>query len=143
MSDGSNPFILIARVTVKRGQVEAYLKIADTADKAVQASEPGMLFHNFDADPNDSHKFVWSEVYRRSSDFLDHLDNPPVQDYVAKHGTLADYFSIEIYGILGCISFQISDFRFQMPDLRFQISCFKFRMYDFIFHVSDSLNSKC
>ena len=57
-----------------------------------------MLFHNFDADPNDSHKFVWSEVYRRSSDFLDHLDNPPVQDYVAKHGTLADYFSIEIYG---------------------------------------------
>ena len=28
----------------------------------------------------------------------DHLDNSPVQDYVAKHGTLADYFSIEIYG---------------------------------------------
>ena len=44
MSDGSNPFILIARVTVKRGQVEAYLKIADTADKAVQGSESGMLF---------------------------------------------------------------------------------------------------
>ena len=98
MLDGSDPFILIARVTVKRGQVEAYLKIADTADKAVQASEPGMLFHNFDSDPNDSHKFVWSEVYRRSSDFLDHLDNPPVQDYVAKYGTLADYFPIEIYG---------------------------------------------
>ncbi len=70
MSDGSKPSILIAWVTVKRGQVEAYLKIADTADKAVQASEPGMLFNNFDADPNDSHKFVWSEVYRRNSDFL-------------------------------------------------------------------------
>ena len=57
-----------------------------------------MLFNNFDADPDDPHKFVWTEVYRKSEDFLFHADNPPVQDYVAKHSELATHFSIEIYG---------------------------------------------
>ena len=36
MSDGKNPFILIARITVKNGMVEEYLKIAYEADRAVQ-----------------------------------------------------------------------------------------------------------
>ena len=98
MPDGMTPFILIARKTVKEDKIEEYLNLADQTDKAVEASEPGMLFHNFDADPNDPKKFVWSEIYRYSSDFLFHADNPPVQDYVAKHDELADYFSIEIYG---------------------------------------------
>ena len=57
-----------------------------------------MLFHNFDADPEDPNKFVWPEVYRKSEDFLFHAHNPPVQDYVAKHSELATHFSIEIYG---------------------------------------------
>ena len=35
---------------------------------------------------------------RKSSDFLFHADNPPVQDYVEKHAELATHFSIEIYG---------------------------------------------
>ena len=45
MSDGKNPFILIARITVKNGMVEEYLKIADEADRAVHSSEPDMIFH--------------------------------------------------------------------------------------------------
>ena len=97
-----NPFVLIARITVKEGKVSEYMVIAKDADNAVNKSEPGMLLHNFDADPNDKHKFVWTEVYRNSADFLFHADNPPVQDYVNKHAELADHFSIEIYGNVSC-----------------------------------------
>ena len=73
-----NPFVLLARITVKNGCVEDYLKIAAAADVAVEKSEPGMLFHSFDADPDDGHKFVWTEIYRSSDDFITHADNPPV-----------------------------------------------------------------
>ena len=98
MSDSENPFVLLARITVKEGMVDEYLEIAEAADKAVEETEEGMLFHNFDRDPDDQHKFVWTEVYRKSSDFLFHADNPPVQDYVEKHAKPATHFSIEIYG---------------------------------------------
>ena len=98
MIDGENPFVILARITVKDGMVNDYLAIAEQADKAVEKTEEGMLFHNFDADPDDPNKFVWTEVYRKSEDFLFHADNPPVQDYVAKHSELATHFSIEIYG---------------------------------------------
>ena len=96
--DGENPFILIARIQVKAGMVNEYLEIADEVDKAVELSEPGMLFHNFDADPDDPLAFTWTEVYSNSSAFIKHDANPPVQEYVAKHADLADGFSIEIYG---------------------------------------------
>ena len=82
MADGKNPFILLARITVKEGMVDEYLKIASAADKSVQATEEGMLFHNFDSDPDDPNKFVWTEIYIKSQDFLFHADNPPVQDYI-------------------------------------------------------------
>ena len=98
MADCGTPFVLLAKITVKEGMVNEYLSIAAEADKAVEKTEEGMLFHNFDADPDDPHKFVWTEVYRKSEDFLFHADNPPVQDYVAKHSELATHFSIEIYG---------------------------------------------
>ena len=98
MADCGTPFVLLARITVKEGMVNEYLSIAAEADKAVEKTEEGMLFHNFDADPDDPHKFVWTEVYCKSEDFLFHADNPPVQDYVAKHSELATHFSIEIYG---------------------------------------------
>ena len=78
--------------------VDAYLEIAEEVDKAVENTEEGMLFHSFDRDPNDQHKFVWTEVYRKSDDFLFHADNPPVLEYVEKHAELATHFSIEIYG---------------------------------------------
>ena len=98
MSDSENPFVLLARISVKEGMVDAYLEIAEEVDKAVEKTEEGMLFHSFDRDPDDQHKFVWTEVYRKSEDFLFHLDNPPVQEYVEKHGEIANELSIEVYG---------------------------------------------
>jgi autoinducer 2-degrading protein len=98
MSNNETPFVLLARITVKEGMVDAYLEIAEEVDKAVEKTEEGMLFHSFDRDPNDQHKFVWTEVYRKSDDFLFHADNPPVLEYVEKHAELATHFSIEIYG---------------------------------------------
>ena len=98
MRDSENPFVLLARITVKEGMVDAYLEIAEEVDRAVENTEEGMLLHTFDRDPDDPHKFVWTEVYRKSDDFLFHVDNPPVEEYVEKHAELATHFSIEIYG---------------------------------------------
>ena len=98
MNDSENPFVLLARITVKEGMIVAYLEIAEKVDKSVEKTEESMLFHSFDRDPDDQHKFVWTEVYRKSDDFLFHVDNPPVEEYVEKHAELATHFSIEIYG---------------------------------------------
>ena len=95
---GKNPFILIARIQVKEGMVDEYLEIANSVDNAVEASEPGMLFHNFDSDPEDPLAFTWTEVYSNSKAFIKHDANPPVQEYVTKHAELADGFTIEVYG---------------------------------------------
>ena len=95
---GKNPFILIARIQVKEGMVDEYLEIANSVDNAVEASEPGMLFHNFDSDPEDPLAFNWTEVYSNSKAFIKHDANPPVQEYVTKHAELADGFTIEVYG---------------------------------------------
>ena len=97
-TEGENPFILIARVHVKEGMVEEYLKIANEVDNSVEDTEPGMLFHNFDADPNDPLTFTWTEIYKDSASFVAHVQNPPVQEYVDRHAELGDGFSIEIYG---------------------------------------------
>ncbi len=94
----SNPFILIARIRVKEGKVEEYLKIAKEADDAVNASEPDMLIHTFDQDPTDPLEFTWSEVYRTSEAMVHHINNPPVVAYVEKHQEIADKFEIEVYG---------------------------------------------
>ena len=95
---GKNPFILIACIQVKEGMVDEYLEIANSVDNAVEASEPGMLFHNFDSDPEDPLAFTWTEVYSNSKAFIKHDANPPVQEYVTKHAELADGFTIEVYG---------------------------------------------
>lgn len=97
---GKNPFLLIARIGVKENMIEEYLAIAEEVDNAVQESEPGMLFHNFDKDPDDPLGFVWSEVYTDSEALIAHINNPPVQAYVEKHDELADTFEIEVYGNL-------------------------------------------
>ena len=97
---GKNPFLLIARIGVKENMIEEYLAIAEEVDNAVQESEPGMLFHNFDKDPDDPLGFVWSEVYTDSKALIAHINNPPVQAYVEKHDELADTFEIEVYGNL-------------------------------------------
>ena len=97
---GKNPFLLIARIGVKENMIEEYLAIAEEVDNAVKESEPGMLFHNFDKDPDDPLGFVWSEVYTDSDALIAHINNPPVQAYVEKHDELADTFEIEVYGNL-------------------------------------------
>ena len=62
----SNPFILIARIRVKDGKTNDYLKIASEVDNSVKNSEPDMLIHTFDQDPKDKNEFTWTEVYRNS-----------------------------------------------------------------------------
>ncbi len=95
------PFMLLARIHVKPGSVDAYLDLARTTDKAVKASEPGMLHHTFDQDPDDPQSFVWSEVYANDEAFAAHVSNPPVQEYLKRHAELGDGFSIEVYGTVG------------------------------------------
>ena len=103
---GDNPFLLIARIQVKPGKVNEYLEIADTVDNAVQAAEPGMLFHNFDSDPLNPLKFTWSEVYENSEALLFHLNAPYIPEYVGAHDRLADSFEIEIYGNISKEAFE-------------------------------------
>ena len=98
--EGSNPFVMIARLTVKPGMVEEYLEIADDVDKVTKRYEPGMLFHNFDADPDNPLGFNWTEVYSNSEALVIHLTADYALDYVGKHNELADSFSVEIYGDL-------------------------------------------
>ena len=76
MTDSENPFVLLARITVKEGMIDSYLEIAEKVDKSVEKTEEGMLFHSFDRDPDHQHKFVWTEVYRKSDNFLFHADSP-------------------------------------------------------------------
>ncbi len=99
--DQSTPFMLLARIHVKPGCVDQYLELARITDAAVQSSEPGMLHHTFDQDPENPQAFVWSEVYANDDAFAAHLANPPVQEYLRKHAELGDGFSIEVYGTVG------------------------------------------
>ena len=73
------------------------MEIVEEVDKAVEKTEKGMFFSSFYHDPDDQHKFVWTEVNIKSDDFLFYADNP-VQEYIEKHAELATHFSIEIYG---------------------------------------------
>ena len=83
MSFGAEtPFILLARIQVKPEKVQEYLLLAAKTDKAVEDSEPGMLHHTFDHDPENPLCFVWSEVYKNDEAFLTHLANPPVGEYL-------------------------------------------------------------
>ena len=81
--------------------MDRYLELARVTDAAVQASEPGMMHHTFDQDPEDPQAFVWSEVYANDQAFAAHVSNPPVQEYLQKHAELGDGFSIEVYGTVG------------------------------------------
>ena len=99
--DKSTPFVLLARIHVKPDCVAAYLELARVTDEAVRASEPGMIHHTFDQDPDDPQAFVWSEVYANDEAFSAHVSNPPVQEYLQKHAELGDGFSVEVYGTIG------------------------------------------
>ena len=100
MNPKHSPFVLIARVRVSPGKVDDYLAIAAEADSAVKETEPGMLMHNFDADPDDPLQFTWTEIYRDDESLIAHINNPPVQEYGKKHLELAESIEVEIYGTL-------------------------------------------
>jgi len=91
-----SPFILLARCHVKPEFAKEHLEAARVADAGVQASEPGMLHHTFDQDPDDPLMFVWSELYANDAALLAHLANPPLQKFVEAHGEMGDGFSVEV-----------------------------------------------
>ena len=95
------PFILLARIGVKADKVDEYLALAKATDDAVRASEPGMIHHTFDQDPDDPKEFVWSELYENDAAFLAHVANPPVGEYLAQHAELGETFRVEVYGTVG------------------------------------------
>ncbi len=95
---GEKPFVLIARLHALPNAAEDVLRLSQAADKAVKASEPGMLLHTFDQDPSDPLGFVWTEVYADSDALVFHLENPPLQKYLAAVSPLLDGFTVELYG---------------------------------------------
>ena len=95
---GEKPFVLIARLHARPSEVDAVLRLSEAADEAVKASEPGMLLHTFDQDPSDPLGFVWTEVYANSAALAFHLENPPLQKYLADVNPLLDSFTVELYG---------------------------------------------
>lgn len=94
----SKPFVLIARLHALPGQSPTVIALSDAADKAVKASEPGMLLHTFDRDPDDALGFVWTEVYANSQAFEFHLQNPDLIKYLEEVGPFLDVFTVELYG---------------------------------------------
>ena len=95
---GEKPFVLIARLHALPNAAEDVLRLSEAADDAVKASEPGMLLHTFDQDPSDPLGFVWTEVYANSAALVFHLENPPLQKYLADVSPLLDRFTVELYG---------------------------------------------
>ena len=62
---GETPFILLARVQVKPGMVDAYLEAAAAADKGVMDSEPGMLHHTV-SESSGAQAILWQLSQRNS-----------------------------------------------------------------------------
>ena len=98
LESGDNPFVLIARLHALPNASGEVLRLSNAADVAVKASEPGMLLHTFDQDPSDPLGFVWTEVYANSAALIFHLENPPLQKYLADVSPLLDNFTVELYG---------------------------------------------
>ena len=91
-------FLSLVSITIKEGMFDGNLGISGTANKAIDKPEDDTWFNNFDRHTNEQYRFVWTDVYRKSDNYLFHVDNLPVQEYVEKHGELAINFSIEISG---------------------------------------------
>ena len=95
---GEKPFVLIARLHALPNASGDVLRLSEAADEAVKASEPGMLLHTFDQDPSNPLGFVWTEVYANSAALIFHLENPPLQKYLADVSPLLNSFTVELYG---------------------------------------------
>ena len=95
---GPSPFVLIARLHALPDAAEEVVALSRAVDAQVERGEPGMLLHTFDADPDDALGFVWTEVYANSAALIFHLENPPLQKYLADVSPLLDSFTVELYG---------------------------------------------
>ena len=74
----SSPFIVVAHMKAKAGNVEGLLKWYADADKAVEDVETGMLMNILVAHEDDPLKFTVVEVYENDAAFLAHMGNPAV-----------------------------------------------------------------
>ena len=92
------PFVIIARVQVKDGKQEEYMKLGKKIDDIVNETEPGMLFHDLNCDLDNSCSFTWTEILKNSSSFVSHLNSLDVKETIKKQIELIDTWSIEIYG---------------------------------------------
>ncbi len=92
------PFVLIARLHSLPGKANELIKLSRAVDRKVEQSEPGMLLHTFDKDPDDPLGFVWTEVYASSEAFEYHLQNPDLIQYLEETTPLTDSFTVEVYG---------------------------------------------
>jgi len=97
---GKRPFFLFARIKVKPGKLDEYLKLAEVADTGVGETESGMLFHTFNQDPNDPLTFCWSEIYANDDAFFFHGENKGLLDNVASQAPLTDGWTVDVYGSL-------------------------------------------
>ena len=92
------PFVIIARVQVKDGKQEEYMKLGKEIDDIVNETEQRMLFHDLNCDFDNSCSFTWTEILKDSSSFVFHLNSPDVKRTIKKQVELIDSWSIEIYG---------------------------------------------
>ena len=87
---------MIGRLHALPVQGDALLTLSAAVDKKGEQSEPWMLLHTFDQDPNGSLGFVWTEVYASSWAFKYHLQNPDLNAYLEAAGAITDAFSVEL-----------------------------------------------
>jgi len=98
LPSGPTAFVLIGRLHALPGEAENVVALSAAVDEKVQAGEPGMLLHTFDADPNDPLGFVWTEVYENSDALIFHLNNADLGAYLAAVSPMLDVFTVELYG---------------------------------------------
>tara|TARA_B100000963_G_scaffold342808_1_gene344015 strand:- start:763 stop:966 length:204 start_codon:yes stop_codon:yes gene_type:complete len=60
LNNFDNTNLLLAKIKVKEDKLSEYLELADKIDKAVEANKAGILHNNFDQEPENPLRFVWS-----------------------------------------------------------------------------------
>lgn len=73
-SNADHPIVLLARVKLKPGKREAFLKFAKPLNVAEQHAKPGTLVFTLNADPDNASLMTWTEVYKNDQAWNDHLD---------------------------------------------------------------------
>ena len=81
------------------GRIRKILKVSGE-DSFIEAIY-GNKIRNFVYSEEKPLCFTWSEVYQNDDDFLAHLANPTVGEYLQGHAELGDGFTIEVYGTVG------------------------------------------